>query len=87
MKLEIRDFKAKSGRDSGLTVCEAGGMQREPSGLRDCPKFWVGITGLKNPIVDPLFAQGRESNLVSRPQLFKSWISNRSNKSFSMATG
>ena len=24
-----------------------------PSGLRDCTKFWVGITGLKDPIGDP----------------------------------
>ena len=25
------------------------------SGLRDCTKFWVGITGLKNAIGDPLY--------------------------------
>ena len=36
MKLGIRDFKAKSGRDSGLKVCAGGGM----------PKIALGITGL-----------------------------------------
>ena len=49
LKLGIRDFKAKSGRVSGLDLrCDA----KSPSGLRDCTKFWVGITGLKNPVVE-----------------------------------
>ena len=36
LKLGIRNFKAKSGRDSGLKVCAGGGM----------PKIALGITGL-----------------------------------------
>ena len=36
LRLGIRDFKAKSGRDSGLKVCAGGGM----------PKVTLGITGL-----------------------------------------
>ena len=36
LKLGIRDFKAKSGRDSGLKVCAGGGM----------PKIALEITGL-----------------------------------------
>ena len=36
LKLGIRDFNAKSGRDSGLKVCAGGGM----------PKIALGITGL-----------------------------------------
>ena len=36
LKLGIRDFKAKSGRDLGLKVCAGGGM----------PKITLGITGL-----------------------------------------
>ena len=32
LKLGIRDFKAKSGRDSELKVCTGGGCQKEPSG-------------------------------------------------------
>ena len=46
LKLGIRDFIAKSGRDSGLKVCAGGGM----------PKIALGITGLKNPIGDPLYS-------------------------------
>ena len=50
----IRDFKAKSDkiRDRKY-ACELG-CPKYPSGLRDCMKLWVGITGLKNPIGDPL---------------------------------
>ena len=49
LKLGIRDFKAKSGRVSGLDLrCDA----KSPSDLSDCTKFWVGITGLKNPVVE-----------------------------------
>ena len=36
LKLGIRDFKAKSGRDSALKVCAGGGM----------PKIALEITGL-----------------------------------------
>ena len=36
LKLGIRDFTTKSGRDSGLKVCAGGGM----------PKIALGITGL-----------------------------------------
>ena len=25
-------------------------MPKQPSGLRDCTKFWISNTGLKNPI-------------------------------------
>ena len=38
LKLGIRDFKTKSGRDSGLKVCLGGGM----------PKITLGIMGLQN---------------------------------------
>ena len=58
MKLGTRDFKAKSGRDSGLKVCAGDGM----------PKITVGITvsvglysvvyrsGLRGLIEDPLIS-------------------------------
>ena len=36
LRLGIRDFKVKLGRDSGLMVCAGGGM----------PKKTLGITGL-----------------------------------------
>ena len=44
-RVEIRNYKAKLGRDSGLKVCTGRGMPR------------VEIAGLKNPIVDPLHRQ------------------------------
>ena len=47
LKLGIRDFKAKSGRDSGLTVYAGRSW-----GV-GCQKT-LGITGLKNPFGDPL---------------------------------
>ena len=53
LRLGIRDFKAKSGLDSGLKVCAEGGMPKITLGITDCSKFWVRITGLKNPIGDP----------------------------------
>ena len=49
----IRDFKAKSGRVLGLKVSRKVGYQkRKSSGLRDCTKFGLWITGMKNPIED-----------------------------------
>ena len=47
LKLGIRDFKAKSGRDSGLTVYAGRSW-----GV-GCQKT-LGIMGLKNPFGDPL---------------------------------
>ena len=51
MNLGIRDFQAKSGRDSGLKVSQEVGCQKGKH--RDCTNFGVGVTGLKNPIGDP----------------------------------
>ena len=50
----IQDFTAKSGRDSGLKVCAGGGMPKIILGITGLLEVWVGITGLKNPIGDPL---------------------------------
>ena len=47
LTLGIRDFKAKSGRDSGLTVCPGRSW-----GV-GCQKT-LGITGLKNPFGNSL---------------------------------
>ena len=44
LKLGIRDWKC---------ACELE-CPKYPLRLRDCTKSWVGITGLKNPIGDPL---------------------------------
>ena len=51
LKLGIRDLKAKSGRVSGIeSMLGRSDAKYNP---RDCTKFWVGITGLKNPIGNP----------------------------------
>ena len=56
LKLGIRDFKENSARDSGLKVCSGGAMPKIIIGIiRDCAKFWVGITGLKNSVGNPLY--------------------------------
>ena len=47
LKIEIRELKAKSERDSGLTVC--AGRSWEVA----CQKT-LGVTGLNNLIGDPL---------------------------------
>ena len=59
LKLRIRDFKALSGRYSGLKVCFVGRM----------PKITLGITGLQNPIEDPLICYGGPpyETLVTEP--------------------
>ena len=66
LKLGIRDLKAKSGRDSGFQIL--------PSGLRDCTRFLVGITGLKNPIGDFLRndISGTITDDVLQPRSFMS---------------
>ena len=46
-KLRIHDFEAKSGKIPDLKYVHEG--------LQDCTKFWVEITGLKNPIKDPQY--------------------------------
>ena len=53
IKLGIRLLKTKLEWDSGLKVC-LDGMPKIILGKPDCTKFWVGITGLKNIMGDPL---------------------------------
>ena len=44
--------------DSGLTVREAGGMQKEPSGLRDLPEVLGRDYGIKGPYRGSSFCAG-----------------------------
>ena len=46
-------LRQKSGRGSELKVSREVGRQKQTQGLRNYPKFWVEITGLKNHIGDP----------------------------------
>ena len=54
MKLGIRDLKAKSKRDFVLKVCAGGGTPKKPLGITGLLEFSVAITGLTDPIRDPL---------------------------------
>ena len=54
LKLGIRDFKAKSERDLGLNVCAGGEMPKTTLGITGLHEVLGRITGVKNPIGDPL---------------------------------
>ena len=53
LKLGIRDIKAKTSKTRDWKYARELECPKYPSELRDCANFWVGITGLKNPIGDP----------------------------------
>ena len=55
LKLGIRDFKEKSGPESGLKVCTGSGMPKITPGITGLHEIWVGISGSKNPIGDRLW--------------------------------
>ena len=63
--LGIRDLKANLGKIRDWKYAPELECPKEPSGLRDCTKFWVGVTGLKNPIRDPLYISEGEFPLSS----------------------
>ena len=54
LKLSIRDCPYLKSEIWDWTNAREVECQKWPSGLRECAKFWVGITGLKNAIGDPL---------------------------------
>ena len=49
LRLGIRDFKAKSGRDSGLKVCAGGGMPKVTLGITGLPQILGGDYGIEKP--------------------------------------
>ena len=49
LRLGIRDFKAKSGRDSGLKVCAGGGMPKVTLGITGLPEIWGRDYGIEKP--------------------------------------
>ena len=54
LMLMIRDLKEKSRRDSVLKFCAGGGTPKTTLGIRECTKFKVGITGVKDHSWGPL---------------------------------
>ena len=54
-RLGIRDFKAKSGRDSGLKVCAEGGMPKVTLGITRLPEILGRDYGIEKPYGGPLY--------------------------------
>ena len=53
MKLEIRDLKAKSGRDSGLKVCAGGAMQKITLRITESIEIAGRDHGIEEPYLGP----------------------------------
>ena len=53
LRLGIRDFKAKSGRDSGLKVCAGGGMPKVTLGITGLPEILGRDYGIEKPYWGP----------------------------------
>ena len=49
LKLGIRDFKAKSGRDSGLKVCAGGGSPKTTRGILGLHELLGRDYGIEEP--------------------------------------
>jgi len=53
LRLGIRDFKAKSGRDSGLKVCAGGGIPKVTLGITGLPELLGQDHGIEKPYWGP----------------------------------
>ena len=53
LKLQIRDFKAKRGRDSRLKKMRGYGISKITIGITGLREIRFEITGLNNPIGEP----------------------------------
>ena len=53
LRLGIRDFKGKSGRDSGLKVCAGGGMPKVTLGITGLPEILGRDYGIEKPYLVP----------------------------------
>ena len=53
LRLGIRDFKARSGRDRGLKVCAGGGMPKVTLGITGLPEILGRDYGIEKPYWGP----------------------------------
>ena len=53
LKLGIRDFNTKSGRDSGLKVCAEGGMPKITLGITELHEVLSWDYGIEEPFLGP----------------------------------
>ena len=81
LKLGIRDFKAKSRRDSAMKLGAGGGMPKITLGITGCEEFRVKITGLKNTIGDPPSSGPTSTDSTNYRKLVSNflsiWLANR----------
>ena len=61
LRLGIRDFKGKSGRDLGLKVCAGGGMPKVTLGITGLPENLGRDYGTEKPYWVPSFYIGRKT--------------------------
>ena len=61
LRLGIRDFKGKSGRDLGLKVCTGGGMPKVTLGITGLPENLGRDYGTEKPYWVPSFYIGRKT--------------------------
>ena len=55
LRLGIRGFKAKSGRDSGLKLCAGGGMLKVTLGITGLPEILGRDHGIEKPYWGPSY--------------------------------
>ena len=61
LRLGIRDFKGKSGRDLGLKLCAGGGMPKVTLGITGLPENLGRDYGIEKPYWGPSFYIGRKT--------------------------
>ena len=61
LRLGIRDFKGKSGRDLGLKVCTGGGRPKVTLGITGLPENLGRDYGIEKPYWGPSFYIGRKT--------------------------
>ena len=73
LRLGIRDFKAKSGRDSGLKVCGGGAMPKVTLGITGLPEILGRGYGIEKPFWGP---SKHSHSLLFRVETRYQWNSN-----------
>ena len=73
LRLGIRDFKAKSGRDSGLKVCGGGAMPKVTLGITGLPEILGRDYGIEKPFWGP---SKHSHSLLLRVETRYQWNSN-----------
>ena len=73
LRLGIRDFKAKSRRDSGLKVCAGGGMPKVTLGITGLPEILGRDYGIEKPYWVPSTSYLVNSSSYASPKALPLW--------------